>query len=355
MVQPTGTSPVPPTPDAAIMRRLGYIRLLYQQAVTQSHAPAPLNFSTVLAFYDVVEYFFIVAVAHLGDPQGLDLRRPFAENAVKFRAPDGAPLYSLDAVRRLAHDRNGFKHNGSIPGPDQVEEARRDATAFLEGNCPRLFGLGFSQVSMLHIVPQDAVRDHLVAGRTAADAGDLDAAMAEQTLAFDRLITDWGRGKRLPGSSFRSASFDLSTDMYPRRSRIRSPYGRSDHSIASAFDSLTNSINDGFEKADEELDAIRDILRIQIAGVDLAGYVRFAMLAPHIARSANGESSAIHVEGQLHYTPENYDLCEMFVVDSALRLGVRDFRLWMPQTYGDWDRAKAAMEANGGRLPDDMD
>jgi hypothetical protein len=105
---------------------------------------------------------------------------------------------------------------------------------------------------------------------------------------------------------------------------------------------------------DKELETIRDVLRIQITGIDMTGYVRFAMLAPKISVSANGHRDALHVVGQLHYTPENYDLCEMFVVDSALRIGHRDFDLWMPETYGDWDRAVAAMEANGGRLPDNM-
>ncbi len=57
---------------------------------------------------------------------------------------------------------------------------------------------------------------------------------------------------------------------------------------------------------------------------------------------------------KVHYTPENYDLCEMFVVDSALRIGQGDFSLWMPQTYGNLDRTTAAMAANGGCLLDDM-
>src|SRR5437763_11619103 len=141
MSQPTGPSAVVPTPDATIMKRLGYIRLLYQQAVAQSYAPAPLNFSTVLAFHDVVEFFFVVAVSHLGNKQCLDLKAPFVENVKKFRAPDGNRLSSLDVVQRIGHDRNGFKHNGSVPGPAQVEQARRDVTMLLEGNCPRLFGI----------------------------------------------------------------------------------------------------------------------------------------------------------------------------------------------------------------------
>jgi hypothetical protein len=68
-------------PDPAIMKRLGYIRLLYNQAVAQSQAPAPLNFSALLAFHDVMEYFFLLAVAHVGGEQGINLKDKFVENA----------------------------------------------------------------------------------------------------------------------------------------------------------------------------------------------------------------------------------------------------------------------------------
>lgn len=338
------------------MKRLGYVRLLYQQAVMQSHSPAPLSFSSVLSFHDVLEFFFIIAVSHLGNPQGLDLEKtPFAVNVKKLRAPDGNPPSSLEVIRRIGDVRNGFKHNGVIPGPEQVEDARRDATMFLEGNCRRLFGVEFSDISMLHIVPQDPVRDHLVSARSAADAGDLDGAMAGAALAFHRLVEDWGRRKYVPGMAFRRELFSLDANGHRRRRRrIETFPTPSDDKVRQATNSLASSVKSAFEDFDRELEGIRDLLRIQIAGIDMAGYVRFAMIAPEITVPIGGHPEALHGESQLHYTPENYDFCEMFVVDSALRIGHRDFRLWMPETYGDWDRAREAMAANGGRLPEDM-
>lgn len=353
MSQPTEPSASIPTPDESIMKRLGYIRLLHQQAMAQSYAPAPLNFSTVLMFHDVMEYFFIVAVAHLGG-EDIDLDAPFSRNVKKLRAPDGNRLSNIDVVRRVSDYRNGFKHGGSIPGADQVDETRRDVTLFLESNCPRLFGVELTDISMLHIVPQEAVRAHLKAGRSAADEGDIRAGMAEAALAFDRLMLDWGRGKYLPGSAFRTQRFDFSEGYHRPNRRIEAFPTPSDSDIRSATRSLGSSVKKAMEDFDEQLETMRHALRLQIAGIDMAGYARFAMVTPHISVSANGQRHAIDGEGQLHYTPENYDFCEMFVVSSALRLGQSDFALWMPQTYGDWGRAKAAMDANGGRLPDNM-
>jgi hypothetical protein len=336
------------------MKRLGYVKLLYRQAVTQSYAPPPLNFSSVLAQHDVLEYFFIVAVSHLGNPDGLNLKDPFLANVTKLRAPDGGQLSSLDGVRRISTVRNGFKHEGLIPGPDQVEDARRDATNFLEGNCRRLFGMEFDEISMLHIVPQEAVRDHLTSGRAAADGGDLDAAMAGAALAFDQLITGWGRVKYVPGSSFEREPFPLQGNRLSPRRRIEAFPSPSDDGVRRAVDSLASSVTKALEDLDKELESLRQVLRVQMAGIDMTSYARFMMLTPKVVVSSGGHRDALHGAGQLHYTPENYNFCENFVVDSALLIDQRDFRLWMPETYGDWTRAQAARAANGGRLPQDF-
>jgi hypothetical protein len=354
MSQPTSVT-VPPVPDVTIMKWLGYVRLLHDQAVAQSYAPPPLNFSAVLAFHDVMEYFFIVAVAHVGGSQGIDLKTTFVENARRLKAPDGHKMSCLDAVNRTGQYRNGFKHNGAVPGPDQVEHARRDATAFLEANCPRFFGVDLNDISMLHIVQQPTVRDRLKAGRAAADAGDIHTAMAEVALAFHELISEWGRGKRLPGSSFQREDLDLSPHSFRHRRRLDISSRPRDYEVRSTVESLISEVTKAFEETDKEIESLRHALRIQLAGIDTARYIRFAMIAPQVEVPFNGQPEAYAGLGEFHYTIENYEFCETFVVDSALKLGVSDFNLWMPMTFGDVARAKEAMEANGGSLPDNWE
>jgi hypothetical protein len=115
---------------------------------------------------------------------------------------------------------------------------------------------------------------------------------------------------------------------------------------------LASSVETALEEFDREFETIRQVIRIQLAGIDMAGYVRFSMFAPRVSRSANGARTPIDNIGQLHYTPENYELCEAFVVESALRISQSNFNLWMPTTYGDVGAAFEAMKANGDRLPD---
>jgi hypothetical protein len=251
VTQPQST-PIPP-PDATIMKRLGFARLMYEQAVVQSFAPAPLNVSSVLAFHDVIEFLFLVAVAHVGAGQGIDPKLPFSQTVRKLVAADGAGVSSMDAVRRIAHDRDGFKHNGSIPGAEQIEQARRDATVFLEANCLRFFGLPFAEVSMLHLVHHLPVRAHLQAGRAAADAGDIAMAMSEAALAFDTLISDWGGGKHLPGSAMRQAPFDLHAGPPTPRPRIAASSLPSDAPTRRAIEGVASTVAREFETVNQEL------------------------------------------------------------------------------------------------------
>ncbi|MFI6782643.1 hypothetical protein [Micromonospora sp. NPDC050276] len=344
------SQPTPAPPDEAVARQLGYARLLYDQAVTQSFAAPPLNFSSVLTFHDAMEFFYVLAVAQCGGHQSIDLNKPFVSNVKALRAVDGRAMSHPDAVDRVGRHRNAFKHSGAIPGPDAIAQTRRDATAFLEANCPRYFGMPFAEISMIQIVPQEQIRARLLAARKAAGEADIPAAMAELAIGFDTLITDWGKGKRLPSATTGSKSFDLS----PLGTRRRRQFDRTsvrDSDTDRAINAVKREVLRTFEEVDAELDGMRHALRLQVAGIDTARYVRFAMIAPQVDMQFGGERYVIHMEGQYHYTPENYAFCESFVTDSALHLSRVEFSLWMPETYGDIARADEAAKDNNGVLP----
>lgn len=339
-------SPTPPlpVPDALTMKRLGYVRLLYQQAVSRSFAPSPLNFSAVLAFHDVCEYFFVIAVDYhhaVASNGSIDLAAKLADNLKKFKTPDGNGLANRQTLRRLTEYRNGFKHNGAIPNDDQVEHARQDATLFLESNCQALFGVAFSEASMLHVVPQDEVKEHLQLGRAAADAGNIASGMSELALAFSSLMRGWGPGKFVTLPS-RHERFNLGgIHRFPRRNIQDQAGGRLSQNTDTQR--LAGYVNQAFKDVDSEIDELRALAVVQMTGINMMGYIRLSMLLPRVVYSGSGERSTVPTGMEYHHTIENYDFCEEFIVDSALRMGRSDFQLWMPDTYGDAKRA--------GRMP----
>jgi hypothetical protein len=177
--------------------------------------------------------------------------------------------------------------------------------------------------------------------------------MAELAIGFDTLITDWGHGKRLPSTATTGTrSFDLS----PLSTRRRREFNRTnvrDSDTDRAISAVKREVLRSFEEVDAELDSLRHALRLQVAGIDTARYVRFAMIAPRVNMQFGGDRYVTHVAGQYHYTQENYAFCESFVTDSALHLSRVEFSLWMPETYGDIARADEAAKDNGGVLPAD--
>lgn len=351
MAQPNTGDSVP-TPDPVIVKRLGYIKLLHGQAVEQSYLPAPFNFVSLLALHDVLEYFVILCIQH-ADP-AIDLSQPLSANLRKVKAPDGGLLSCRDALERISVDRNKFKHQGNIPGFDQIENARHDAERFLTANCIRVFGAEYADISMLHIVPQQTVRERLQASRASADAGQIAEAMADVAIAFHELVDSWGSGKRVSNSSSKRASlvFNAEEARIGRRKRLDVYMKPRDGDTASAFSQMLVETRRAFEEMDQEVEALRHVMRLQVAGIDMARYVRFDMLTPEANVYFGGKVEAHHRSGQYHYTSENYDFCESFVIDSALRLVATDFAIWTPETFGDAARADEAMKANGGPLPD---
>jgi hypothetical protein len=63
------TSPAPgqvAQPSPAIMSRLAFVRLFFQQGIDQSRQPEPLNVGSVLTLHDTAELFLQVIAEHRG-------------------------------------------------------------------------------------------------------------------------------------------------------------------------------------------------------------------------------------------------------------------------------------------------
>jgi hypothetical protein len=116
-----------PSLEPQIMKRLAFIRLLYQQGVDQSSLPEPLTFTSVLAFHDAVELFLVLAGEHLGanPPEHLPFMKYWTELHPNKLA-GGVELSGKVGMDRLNRIRNGFKHAGTMPGLAAIEQARAD-------------------------------------------------------------------------------------------------------------------------------------------------------------------------------------------------------------------------------------
>lgn len=84
--------------------------------------------------------------------------------------------------------RVNLKHHGSIPGTQQIADARTDVDAFLAANTQAVFGVAYDTVTMADVVPQELVRSKVRAAAAAEAAGDRKEAMGLLAEAFDELF-----------------------------------------------------------------------------------------------------------------------------------------------------------------------
>lgn len=100
------------------VRRLAFIRYLYQEAVRQSEQPEPMCAASVLAFHDAAELFLVLACEHLDVGKRSMAFLAYWEELSRMIPDDG--LTQKKAMSRLNEARVGLKHHGNMPARSAI-------------------------------------------------------------------------------------------------------------------------------------------------------------------------------------------------------------------------------------------
>jgi len=160
------------TPE--IVKRLSYLKYFYQFAREQSKLPSPQNYISILMFHDSVELFMYLS-AQFRDIN-LKTKTNFMEYWQKFEQ-NGFELTRKADMNKLNEARKGFKHSGNLPNKDDIEFFRVITQSFFEENCPMIFGIEFSKISLLDLVQDDEVRKELVNAQNEFDEGNTEKSL----------------------------------------------------------------------------------------------------------------------------------------------------------------------------------
>lgn len=312
------TSPVPgqaAQPSPAIMTRLAFVRLFFQQGIDQSRQPDPLNVSSVLTLHDTVELFLQVVAEHRGVKLGKFVAfTEYWKLLDPARDPNGVALSGERPMARLNDLRVAFKHNGTLPSATAIAQACADARAFLEANTLTVFGMPFDTIDMAEVIPQAGVRDKVRAATSEAVGGDLVEAMGLLSEAYDELFG-------IPGPAIPSgvprfgrtvapiSSTNIAAALRPAPGdRTRKPAGVDYRRVAAEINSL--------------MDATREMqlaMRVMAVGIDYRQFARFKRLTPSILYFFDGHSAR---NAQAGYAPSGaeFEVCRQFVITAALRV-----------------------------------
>ena len=176
------------------MKRLAFIRYLYQAGLAQSRGPWPFSSASLLTLHDAIEFLLQLGSQHLNvgksQPDFMEYFTFLNENLKP------AALGQQERVRQLNNARGALKHRGLFPSTMDLESYRDAATAFFLENTPVIFGIGFDEVSLVDFVSPESARDSLREAQELIAAGDAASAVNPIAFAYSEMIADYKDRKR---------------------------------------------------------------------------------------------------------------------------------------------------------------
>lgn len=295
------------------VRRLAFIRYLYNTAMSQSHAPPPLSCASLLTMHDAVELFLQLASEHLniGSPQP-----NFMDYWESLSKKLGRDLEQKESMRRLNKARIALKHHGTFPSELDIEAFRGSVTSFFSDNTPLVFGVSITDVSLVEYVNPESSRNKLKEAEVDLDSGDTLAALDKIALAFAEMIHDYEVRKRdrFYSSPFffgRNLAFHNSFFMGFRGESMSSPGGR---------------LGEFIDTVKESIESMQDAIKILALGLDYRKYSRFRRLTPSLTMTMSGNYVIGRRFGEENKpTVEDARFCVDFVLESALALAEFDY------------------------------
>jgi hypothetical protein len=283
------------------VRRLAFVRYLYQTAVSQSRAPAPLRSASLLAFHDAVEFFLELACEQLN----AGTAKPGFMEYWDIINPALTPqqLTQSESMRRLNRARVALKHHGTFPSDLDIEAFRACTTSFFDENTPVIFGVRFSDVSLADFVtPGEAAL--LLKEAQSVVASDPQTAAAGAAAAYGEMV----QYHRLLHSD----------GVYP------SPFcfGK-DLTFYSSFHMNLDGgpLAEYIDRMRESVDLMRGAMETLTLGIDYLKYARFKSLVPAVHKFEGRADWVPYVDGSKEPpTQEDAQFCIDFVVESAIVL-----------------------------------
>jgi hypothetical protein len=301
--------------DQTLIRRLAFVRYLYQSGLSQSHAPAPMSSASLLSWHDSVELFLQVASEHLNVGSGQPAFMDYWD--LLNRKLNPAEVGQKESMRRLNKARVALKHHGTFPSVLDIEAFRAAVTGFYQDNTPLIFAIAFDDVSLVEFVNPESARTKLTQAQQLIGEGRTLDALNDIALAYDEMIADYEKRKR--DTSYRSP-FYFGQDLSFHDSffmGFRGNLGSDERRLAEFVDRVKESV-----------EAMQGAMKVLALGIDYRKYSRFKIFVPHISHNLGG-GTQVHRRFKEEDKPSTdaARFCFDFVIECALALAEYDYTL----------------------------
>lgn len=290
-----------------VIKRLALIKHLFKQGLEQSNQFETIASFSILSFHDSVEMFLKLASEHKNIKSDkfnfLDYWTSLPELTLK------------ESMRNLNTRRVNIKHKGILPSKSDIEVSRVNTNDFFDQNTKILFGVEFSEISLLTLITYEEVKSHLEKSEVALNKNNTDTCIQEAAMAFSELLHAYEGSK----SSHYRSPFYFGKDL---------TFLSSFHmGIGRGYDTSNSDrkMADFVDRVKESLEGIQGAIKIISFGIDYRKYVKFNLLTPSVTRKHDGTYHAYQGWQKKKLTKENCQYCIDFVIESTLKLQEFDF------------------------------
>lgn len=298
---------------------LTIIRYQSDLAENQAKEPEPLNAVSISTIHDAVESMLsLIAEVHRVTTRSKDFANLFDTVSDHMKTQGGDISGHRSAMIALNNARVGFKHHGNQSNKQTIDRHIANGLNFLADAAEQGLNTSFAEVSLLGFVRDPKVREyiHRADDRSSGAVEDRMSAFEYLRLGFETLVQGYQQSK----------------SYYPGRSLITTKPSL----LPSVFDIRDHGGKVG-EKAFEWLENLDRWVRILVLGIDVQEYTFFLANTPGVLMTLGGRAHFSWRPGP-DLSDDVFRRCRQFVVESAIRLGRRDF------AYDAWNARQSLPE-----------
>lgn len=290
------------------MERLAFVKHLFEEGEESVNKPMPLANKSLLEFHDAVELFMLLLL----EREGASIPDKLKEYPGVIEQVYGKEMDYKPTVKTLDDSRGNLKHLDVKVSQSTIQSLSTELRAFFEKNMSKFLDLDFDDISLIHLVEYEEVKELLNQVQDLKDDGEHDEAMQKVRLAFQELIEQYQ-----PDNQGRYSSFRFGGEVDSMR-----------------FDDGTATIGGAkvpnariLRKTIDAVDSIQDAMQVMALDLDYRKYAKFDTLTPVMHQIPGGEPNFQWVDRPDTLTDEDVEYCKEFVIESALKLQDFQFEL----------------------------
>lgn len=285
------------------LRRLSFIKFLFDTGVEQSNKPEPLCNVAILSFHDSIELFLQLACEH----QNINITNAnFMEYFDKLEQK--VNISQKESMRRFNKTRVDLKHHGIMVSKLDVGYFRVSCLNIFTDNVKSIFDIDFESISLINIVTLKAAKEHLEKAELETSNGNYKNAIHEITIAFWKMLEEYEENK---------------TKYYGHHSPFF--FGNDMTFHKSFFMKIDNDkIGKFIDDVQESISTMQSAIKILSFGFDYRKFTKFDLLTPSYVKTFGG--FIINEGNETLYTLENIKWCFDFVIECCMLLQNFDYK-----------------------------